>query len=551
MKRMKPSRRIRRLVAWAVAAVPAMISCEAAAFDYEFHGFLESNVIVRDESGFQDGFLDDLAVIQQRNTLKFDIDGYLGYKLGDFSLDKAHLTFRGAYDTIFNIRYDEYKNIRKESPSRFDYGLYDIEYEYDLREATVDFVYQGEGGTGFLRLGRQLVSWGETAGLTITDNINPPDNSFQMFFLNPDDLKIPLWMGRVNYSPPPVGFIRPTFEFLAIPDIRPQQWSVLDGDFEAPYIAIHPFREFFGPPSLFLRELGLGNLVDQGLTIPVLFDTLGIDIREDVPTNDTEWGGRATFNIGNNLSVSGSYFEGISDLPGFAFADFQNFELIPALGITVPFPVPTKVKLVHPWTRTYGGSFNWFIPPPFDLILKGEFGRTEDVPIFLPVTGLEATLGPPYVPSGPPMEDWTIRGYTLKPVQMWMLGIDKDIWMRWFSASQVNVGIQWIHKQICDWEDKLEDSHLTKRNTDYFSLLVNWYWWHGRINPMIFALVDTQMDAMVQANVGWTITEHWYAKASMQSFWGKEDWQTNDTQSEFAPFVSTAGEVTTKIGFQW
>jgi len=117
------------------------------------------------------------------------VDTFFGLKYGDFKFDKAHLTFRGAYDTIFNMRYDEYKDIRKERLNRFTYGLYDIEYEADLREASVDFTYEGDYGAGFLRLGRQLVSWGETAGLTILDNINPADNSYQMFFLNPDDLQ--------------------------------------------------------------------------------------------------------------------------------------------------------------------------------------------------------------------------------------------------------------------------------------------------------------------------------------------------------------------------
>ncbi len=509
---------------------------------YEFHGFLESNLIARDTSGFQNGFLNDVELVQQRNTLKFDVDSHIRCRVGDFSLDKAHLTFRGAYDTIFHLRYDEYKDIRKDSPSRFDYGLYDIEYEADLREATLDLTYDGQYGSGFFRIGRQIVSWGETSGLTITDNINPPDNSFQMFFLNPDDLKIPLWMARLNYDLPKLGFLRVNFDLVAVPDVRPQQWAPLYGNFDAPYVSIHPFRDFFGPPSLFLKELGLGPLVEQGFTVPVLLDWLDADIRESVDTSQTEWGGRLMLGIGTSLTICGSYFEGISDTPGFEFGDFRPLELFPGIAL----PAPAQVKLVHPWTRTYGGSFSWVVPPPLDIIVKGEFGRTENVPVFLPVSALDLRVGPSL-----PIEDWAIRGYTLKPVNMWMLGIDKDLWARWFSSSQINAGIQWIHKQICDWEEKLEESHLTKRNTDYFSLLLNWYWFHGNINPMIFALVDTQMVAMVQTSVHWNISKHWYAKASVQTFLGKSGWTSNDIKSEFAPFVSTAGEATAKIGFQW
>lgn len=539
--------RLRTLLAgfFPILAFMTVISATAPntqALTYEFHGFFESNLIARDTTGFQYGFLENVELVQQRNTLKFDVDTHIRYSIGDFSLDKAHLTFRGAYDAIFKLRYEEYKNIRKETPSRFDYGLYDIEYEMDLREANLDFTYDGHYGSGFLRLGRQIVSWGETSGLTITDNINPPDNSFQMFFLNPDDLKIPLWMARLNYDVPKTGFLRVNFDLVAIPDVRPQQWAPLYGNFDAPYVSIHPFRDFFGPPSLFLKELGLGAAVEQGLTVPVLLDWLDADIRESVDTSQTEWGGRVMFGIGTSLTICSSYFEGISDMPGFEFGDFRPFELFPG----VMLPAPARVKLVHPWTRTYGGSFTWVVPPPLDLIVKGEFGRTENVPIFLPVSGLDLRVGPTL-----PIEEWAIRGYTLKPVNMWMVGIDKDVWARWFASSQINVGVQWIHKQICDWEDKLEDSHITKRNTDYFSLLLNWYWLHGNINPMVFALVDTQLVAMVQTSVHWTISKHWYAKASVQSFFGKSDWKSNATKSEFAPFVSKAGEATVKIGFQW
>jgi len=63
MKRTEPPRLILWLIACAVVAISAMIPHQAAAFTYEFHGFLESSVIARDETGFQNGFLDDMALV--------------------------------------------------------------------------------------------------------------------------------------------------------------------------------------------------------------------------------------------------------------------------------------------------------------------------------------------------------------------------------------------------------------------------------------------------------------------------------------------------------
>jgi len=197
-----------------------------------------------------------------------------------------------------------------------------------------------------------------------------------------------------------MGWLTVNFDVIVNPDVRPQQWAVLDGNLESPYLAIHPFHRLLGDESLFFVELGLQSLVDAGFTVPRVLDILRCDVREDVDTSRTEFGGKVNFGIGGNLNIAGSYYEGISDMPGLAFSDWQPYELIPTL-FSVPIPLPTTVKLYHPVTRTYGGSFSWYVSPPFDLILKGEFGRTENVPTFLPVrleNGLEYNVLEPGVP---------------------------------------------------------------------------------------------------------------------------------------------------------
>src|SRR6185436_20410576 len=56
-------------------------------------------------------------------------------------------------------------------------------------------------GPGFLRVGRQNLSWGETDGLRLLDLINPIDNFFGLTFDEDlDEKRIPLWMARANYQ---------------------------------------------------------------------------------------------------------------------------------------------------------------------------------------------------------------------------------------------------------------------------------------------------------------------------------------------------------------
>ncbi|MFH2047254.1 MAG: hypothetical protein ABIK92_19170, partial [Pseudomonadota bacterium] len=68
----------------------------AAQMATSFHGYLESNIVLRDVNGAQYGFFDQTEAVQQRNTLKFDVDIDPDIDMGPFRVEKVHLTFRGA-----------------------------------------------------------------------------------------------------------------------------------------------------------------------------------------------------------------------------------------------------------------------------------------------------------------------------------------------------------------------------------------------------------------------------------------------------------------------
>jgi hypothetical protein len=73
-----------------------------------FHGYMEANLVMRDENGWQYGFMDHQNLVQQRNTLKFDIDVDPKLQSGNFSISKLHMTYRGAYDSIYDLRAQKY-----------------------------------------------------------------------------------------------------------------------------------------------------------------------------------------------------------------------------------------------------------------------------------------------------------------------------------------------------------------------------------------------------------------------------------------------------------
>lgn len=65
-----------------------------------------------------------------------------------------------------------------------------------LRELYLDYIQ----GPWFLRLGKQQVTWGQADGIAILDRVNPVDLT-EYWLPDVADLRIPLWMANINYSP--------------------------------------------------------------------------------------------------------------------------------------------------------------------------------------------------------------------------------------------------------------------------------------------------------------------------------------------------------------
>lgn len=67
------------------------------------------------------------------------------------------------------------------------------------RERLFQAFLQGNVGDLFWRIGRQNLSWGESDGFRLLDNINPLDNSFGGFLISLDERRVPLDMLRLQY----------------------------------------------------------------------------------------------------------------------------------------------------------------------------------------------------------------------------------------------------------------------------------------------------------------------------------------------------------------
>ena len=482
------------IVSW-VVLIMLFHPVNGQCLDVAFHGQVSSLFVLRDIDGFSRGFLDNNRGVQWRNTLEFDLTLKPEYRPGaTYFVDKVFMSYRGAYDAIFELT-DRYDDVREKSPDDFELGKDDIEWENDLREIFVDLVAE-EGMTKVnLRLGRQIVRWGETDIFNVLNVPNPSDNSFQMFFQDPDDTAIPLWMARLNYNVVGVGiFDSVGFEFLAIPDIRPTQLAPLGDEndrlnVDAPYAFIF---DDFSP------LVGVATLKE--------------DVAADTWEN-MEYGLSLLFSLGD-LEATLHYFVGHQDNGVIDWSEF------------------TTLWMTHPRQRTYGVSFNYFIEP-LNGVLRGEGVYTDKMHLM-------------YTPPGSVFPD--IREKTVTQV---LLGFDKDWHPKWIGTTSsliMNFDAYWKHVKNMEVDQDPSLYGQDKKDTGIGAIMFMTDYHHGMIKPMIYASYDTEGSWVTRANVKWDPDGKWLFEITSMAFMGN---RTPLSQYSVGGVMQDNSELSFKVSYRF
>jgi hypothetical protein len=102
------------------------------------------------------------------------------------------------YDEGLDVEADLRRAVRAEGGyDKYDDYKYPSHSEQWLKELYVDVRYENFTA----RIGKQMVSWGETAEARVADLINPLDLTYIISFPEWEDFKIGLWMARLFYKP--------------------------------------------------------------------------------------------------------------------------------------------------------------------------------------------------------------------------------------------------------------------------------------------------------------------------------------------------------------
>ena len=423
------------LVLAALLLVPAG-GAEALFVDEEstlsFGAKLQTRVSFRLQDAEKNGFTypKDTKVgdlVQWRNLALIEIDHDLNNLTEDLDIlwplkkleiqTKYHIVARFMYEALYDVGSDGFKDIRDNDKENID----NFKQAYDLWEAYADF----SRGPVFIRLGRQILAWGETDIFRLLDGINPLDNTFGGPFEDLDDRRIPLWMLRGSYNIGSVGpFSSLTIEGFWVPgpwDAKMSPWP----PFGTPYMVPDPKKE--------------------------VYDRLYIN-NPPKSMSSSRWGGRLQWLFGPDMNCSIAHYKSYLDLPTTYFV--------------LKEPVPEGDPLLdfgnliinadYPSRQVTGGSMTYW-ESMTNIVFRGEIAQFWDEPLFELAQNARPLVAD-YIPLSPAALDalavfagedprsFGFYGIPVSPesgniakrdILRWMIGFDKQVWVRSLNKSSM------------------------------------------------------------------------------------------------------------------
>ena len=336
-------------------------------------------------------------LVTQRNLLFIEWRHDVGRITPWLSFD-YFLQFRFFYDSAWDVGPD----VLKDDPTRHYYlfdnrdQINDLKWDADLFLGYFNLA----AGPVFLRVGRQVMSWGEMTTLRILDGINPTDNTSLAVDLL--ERLVPLFMVRMNVAVEHVGpFSSVSLEGYYVPgkidDTKGEE--IIDGSPIIPPVGRSTINDLEDPLSL----ASLKQLTQQ------VEDTYDAD----------RYGVKLGLML-EGLEMNFAYYRAYSeipvpwlDVPGFQPIHLAWSDVVRAILSDDPIGTLLRgqkldVVLRYDKVDVFGGSFNYNWGR-IDTIIRGELALFKNVPKMTPgsVRGMIEGLGSKvYLP--PPVDDVTL-----------------------------------------------------------------------------------------------------------------------------------------------
>jgi hypothetical protein len=417
---------------------------------------------------------DSRSVRYQSNRTKFRPE--LTVKLIDKPDWNAFFYFNGNYyyDTAQNIDSDFKRSLEfyagKHEARRQKRPQHADEVIKDLFVATSYKNFE-------IRLGKQLVSWGETATQRVSDLINPMDWTY--FNNNPvwEEYKMGLWMARIFWTPEDM-WQDLSFELVVIPfEFIPER-----GGFEG----AHPFFFFENDHQQKINDKRWDDAPNNS------FNNLEIGLRLKGFCNvgsGVDWTLSSFYTRADRPVIKGA--EGYADLVDlFITGDSDGDDIY-----KYPHYVANGATFATTWDR-------------FDLIIAGEavlkakydfaYGRSINTPNpnkerQLLDTALKVSRNF-YIPG---LSNSILLGNSSEPL---------FVELTWYYSKVFNFEYDRRTNEQIWWTNQLNGHHSSQTS---FTLVTSMAFLHGTIRPLFIATYDTQGYNSQMFILGWVPTYHW------------------------------------------
>ena len=468
---MKVFRPLTGLIVLAFVMGAGPITCWAlttfgANDDIQLSGKLQSRFTfsTEDREGFTSPQVEAGSLLQQRNLAYLELKQRINQNLS------YRLLARGLYEGVYEYGPSEYQQVREQNKEEID----DFARDADLWEGYADITL----GNTYLRIGKQIISWGETDLFPMLDRINPLDNTYGGIFEDLDDRRIPLWMAKAIYNVGRIGAVQSiSLEGFFNPGIIDQQVSPL-APTGTPYA--YPF-----PESTIATRV----------------------ITPDDSIDNSRWGVRLQGVIGDNFNFSLAHFNTFVDTPAVRLA----FD---------PGMVPVQ-EMDYKQIQITGGSLSFF-EPYTESILRLEVAYHWDEPVFIPEINLDAATalakGHAEIPE--------------KDVLRFAVAVDKNLWIRPLNRTTMfNFTLQYFGEQIMDYDDRIRQAVPVYPDGEFadlreyeqkFVFVCYTSYLNGKLTPQLSAAWDPRGAYLVLPQVTYTY-EPWRFTLQYASIGGDKD----------------------------
>jgi hypothetical protein len=327
-----------------------------------------------------------------------------------------------------------------------------------------------------MRLGKQQVAWGQADGITILDRVNPFDLS-EYWLQDMVDLRIPLWMANVKYSPK----LNSTLQLLVVPDFEQST--------AAPPGAPLTFRSY----TLYDSWKKGKNVVEDIQYPAKKFENSTFGVQWSDRIGDLDY----TFNYLHGYYYSASTYTRLYNPAGNRYSFLREFKQ---------------------WNM-YGTSFNktFTNPGPMKgITLRGDFAYYNREPVYYGVDG-------------------SSLGYHLWDNVFWLLGVDKYIATGWLASFQF---AQYIMEDAKPGVTNRGVPQITLNRYTYgpadqieniFSFKLTKSFMHDRMKPEFFWTGTDDNQGRISPKVTYEIKDNLWLTVGAHYFYGK----VQDTNGQF------------------